>query len=261
MTRLERTVEGRTAADGTTESWTYDGEGNCTSHTDATGGVSRFEYTHFDLLTARTGPDGVRYAFDHDLELRLTKVTNPQGLTWTYAYDLGQVTRKEASGQVTTFTYDMTDQLAQATGPDGTGVTLPRDRLGRLRSETANGRTLTYRYDESGRRTGRTTPTGAVTTWSYDAAGNQTSASWPASHPGEEATGDREYTGTRITRAGRVRYEHDALRPAVRPVRTSNVSCRRAGSTQSLSAIPGSSVFPHRWSQTAAVDSRGCTPG
>ncbi|MFF7973305.1 putative T7SS-secreted protein [Streptomyces sp. NPDC007905] len=366
VTRLEWTVEGRlscrTAPDGTTESWTYDGEGNCTSHTDALGGVSRFEYTHFDLLTARTGPDGVRYEFDHDSELRLTKVTNPHGLTWTYEYDaagrlvtetdfddrtltythdaagrlasrrnllgevvsferneLGQVTRKDAAGRVTTYAYDLTDQLAQATGPDGTTLTLLRDRHGRLHSESVDGRTVTYRYDDLGRRTGRTTPTGATTTWSYDAAGrrtgmvasgrtidftydeagrelsrrigetvtlehafdalgrlttqwvtgvegrtvqhraytyradgnligiedqlsgsrhfdldaagrvtavhaagwteryaydeagNQTEASWPSTHPGQEAVGPRTYTGTRITRAGNVRYEHDAL--------------------------------------------------
>ncbi|MGX1132823.1 RHS repeat-associated protein [Streptomyces glaucescens] len=365
-TRLEWTVEGRlsrrTAADGTTESWTYDGEGNCTTHTDPMGGVARYEYTHFDLLTSRTGPDGVRYDFDHDKELRLTKVTNPQGLTWTYEYDpagrlitetdfddrrltygydaagrltsrvntlgetvsferneLGQVLRKDAAGQVTTFAYDQTDQLAEATGPDGTTLALSRDEFGRLLSETVDGRTLTYTYDDLGRRTGRTTPTGATTTWSYDAAGrrtgivasgraidftydaagreltrrigetvtlehafdqlgrlttqsvtgaggtriqhrsytyradgnltgiddqlsgprrfdldavgritavhaanwtetyaydaagNQTSASWPTSHPGAEAVGDREYTGTRINRAGRVRYEHDEL--------------------------------------------------
>ncbi len=366
VTRLEWTTEGhlsrRTAPDGTNETWTYDGEGNCTSHTDAMGAVSTCEYTHFDLLTARTGPDGVRYEFDHDLELRLTKVTNPQGLTWTYDYDaagrlvtetdfddrtltytydvadrlasranalgevtaferdeLGRVLRKNAAGQVTTYAYDMTDQLAQATGPDGTTLTLLRDRYGRVRSETVNGRELTFTYDELGRRTGRRTPTGATTTWSYDAAGrrtgmvasgrtidftydvagrelsrhigetvtlehafdelgrlttqsvtgagdhtvqsrtytyradgnltgiddqlsgtrrfdldaagrvtavhaanwtetyaydaagNQTSASWPATHPGGEATGAREYVGTRITHAGGVRYEHDAL--------------------------------------------------
>ncbi|MET7728447.1 RHS repeat domain-containing protein [Streptomyces mirabilis] len=35
-----------TAPDGTTESWTYDGEGNCTSHTDPVGGVTLSEYTH-----------------------------------------------------------------------------------------------------------------------------------------------------------------------------------------------------------------------
>ncbi|MFJ4802222.1 DUF6531 domain-containing protein [Streptomyces murinus] len=365
-THLEWTVEGhlarRTAADGTTEAWTYDGEGNCTSHTDALGGVTRFEYTHFDLLSARTGPDGVRYEFAHDAELRLTKVTNPQGLTWEYAYDpagrllsendfddrtltyehdvagrlvsrrnalgeetsferdtLGRITKKNAAGRATTYAYDFTDRLAQATGPDDTALTLLRDRYGRLLSETVNGRTLTYTYDSLGRRTGRTTPTGAVSIWSYDAAGNrtqlttngrtidfaydaagreltrhvaetvtvshtfdplgrlatqsvtgtggrllqsraytyradgnvlgiedhlsgtrrfdldangrvtavhavnwteryaydeagnQTEAAWPTTHPGAEATGPRTYTGTRILRAGDVRYQHDAL--------------------------------------------------
>ncbi|WP_432158922.1 MULTISPECIES: putative T7SS-secreted protein [unclassified Streptomyces] len=366
MTRLEWTVEGRlsrrTHPDGTTESWTYDGEGNCTRHTDPSGGITRFEYTHFDLLSARTGPDGVRYTFEHDTELRLTRVTNPQGLTWCYEYDpagrlaretdfddrplsytydasghlasrtnalgqvvtferneLGQTVRKDADGKVTTYAYDMTDQLAQATGPDGTTLVSLRDRFGRLRSETVDGRTLAYTYDEWGRQTGRTTPTGATTTWSYDAAGrpagmvvsgrsvafsydeagrertrrvgdtvtlehvfdelgrmtdqsvigaagrrvqhraysyradgnligvddqlggsrrfdldatgrvtavraadwsetyaydaagNQTQADWPADHPGREATGTRTYAGSRIKRAGGVRYEHDEL--------------------------------------------------
>ncbi|WP_258564836.1 putative T7SS-secreted protein [Streptomyces sp. WELS2] len=366
VSRLEWTVEGlptrRTAPDGATESWTYDGEGNCTSHTDPLGGVTRFEYTHFDLLTARTGPDGVRYEFAHDSELRLTKVTNPQGLTWEYAYDpagrllsetdfdgrtltyehdaagrltarrnalgeemaferdaLDRVIRKTVAGRVTAYAYDLTDQLAHATGPDGTTLTLLRDRHGRLRSETVDGRTVTYTYDALGRRTSRVTPTGAQTTWTYDEAGrvtgmtasgrpidftydeaghelrrlvagaitlehtfdalgrlttqsvtgaqgrrvrhrtytyradgnvtgieddlwgarrfdldatgrvtavhaagwteryaydeagNQTEADWPATHPGAESTGPRTYTGTRITRAGSVRYEHDAL--------------------------------------------------
>ncbi|MFE3850487.1 putative T7SS-secreted protein [Streptomyces griseorubiginosus] len=362
VTTLEWTVEGRLshrkAADGTTESWTYDGEGNCLTHTDASGAVSRFEYTHFDLLAARTGPDGVRYEFAHDTELRLTQVVNPQGLTWSYDYDevgrlvsetdfddrtltythdragqltesttasgqsihfsrdvLGRVIRKEAAGAVTTYAYDPSGALAEATGPDAV-LTLHRDEAGRVLSETVNGRTLTHTHDELGRRTSRTTPTGATTTWSYDAsgnrtdmvvsgrtltfthdeagreltrhigesvrltqsfdplgrltkqdlvgptgnrlqhraytyrpdgnltaiddlngtrhfdldaagrvtavhaanwtetyaydeAGNQTAASWPTEHPGSESTGPREYVGTRITRAGRVRYEND----------------------------------------------------
>ncbi|MGW1002520.1 RHS repeat-associated core domain-containing protein, partial [Streptomyces sp. NPDC002520] len=47
--------------------------------------------------------------------------------------------------------------------------------------------------------------------YAYDEAGNQTQAQWPADHPGQEAVGPRTYTGTRINRAGNVRYEHDAL--------------------------------------------------
>ncbi len=66
-----------------------------------------------------------------------------------------------------------TDQLAQATSPEIT-LTLLRDRFGRLRSETVNGRTLTHTYDEWGRRISRTTPTGSTTSWRYDAAGRPT---------------------------------------------------------------------------------------
>ena len=46
--------------------------------------------------------------------------------------------------------------------------------------------------------------------YAYDEAGNQTDASWPATHPCREGTGPRTFAGTRLTRAGNVRYEHDA---------------------------------------------------
>lgn len=364
VTRLEWHADGqlarRTGPDGATESWTYDGEGNCLTHTDAVGGVSRFEYTHFDLPVARTGPDGARYEFEHDAELRLTRVTNPQGLTWTYDYDaagdivsetdfdgrtltyrvdaagrlaartdalggtisferdqLGQVVRKDVDGQVTTYTHDRAGRLLEAAGPDSE-LRYQYDRRGLTKTELVDGRPISYAYDALGRRTRRTTPTGHVTCYSYgadgqphrlttgdhridfthdaagrelarvfgdaitmtsawdeagrlsaqhitagghnvnsraysyradgrltsvadrlsgtrtfgldragrvtsvhaqgwteryayDDAGNQTAASWPSRHPGSEATGPRAYTGTTITRAGDVRFEHDAL--------------------------------------------------
>ncbi|MBY8340218.1 RHS domain-containing protein [Streptomyces sp. KC 17012] len=366
LTRFEWTVEGRltrrTAPDGTTESWTYDGEGNCINHTDPLGSVTSYEYTHFDLLSARTTSDGVRYEFAHDAALRLTQVSAPLGLLWTYRYDaagrlisetdfddrtvvyghdaagrltsrtnaqghtvryerneLGQVTTKDVVGQVTTYTYDPAGRLTQAEGPDAT-LTLHRDQYGRLSQEIVNGRALTYEYDALGRRTARVTPSGVRTEWTYDAMGNRTgmvssgrsveftydpagrevmrsigggaltldltydplgrlvsqslagplgqdvqrrtyayradghvstvddqlagshsfeldlvgrvtevhaadwteryayddmgnqmAASWPAEHSGTDAIGDRTYAGTTITRAGRVRYQHDAL--------------------------------------------------
>ncbi|MFV2121412.1 hypothetical protein ACE14D_24435, partial [Streptomyces sp. Act-28] len=32
-------------------------------------------------------PDGARYEFTHDTDLRLVEVRDPRGLTWTYDYD------------------------------------------------------------------------------------------------------------------------------------------------------------------------------
>ncbi|MEK8142228.1 hypothetical protein NKH18_05950 [Streptomyces sp. M10(2022)] len=383
VTRFLWTVEGklvlRADADGSEQSWSYDGEGNCVSHTDAMGGVSTFEYTDFDLLVARTGPDRVRYGFSYDPLLRLIEVINPQGLAWNYQYDpagrlttendfdgraltytydaasrltsrtngvgqtirlerneLGQLLRKEADGAVTHYEYDTFDQLAGASGPDTT-LTRMRDRYGRLKHETVNDRRLSFEHDILGRRTGRTTPGGAVSTWAYDsagrraelttsgrtltferdaagqeltrriddtvrlshefdivgrltgqhvtginrtlqrraysyradgnlvgvdemlggartfdldalgrvasvhasnwteryaydAAGNQTDATWPTSHPGQEATGARTYTGTRINAAGNVRYEHDEQgRVVLRQKRRLSGNRRRGG--------------------------------
>ncbi|MFE5210009.1 putative T7SS-secreted protein [Streptomyces sp. NPDC056600] len=349
-----------TAPDGATESWTYDGEGNCLTHTDAVGGVTRLEYTHFDLLAARTGPDGARHEFRHDAGLRLTQVTGPHGETWTYRYDAvgrlvsetdfdartvtysldaagqllartdhlgnviayaydeaGRVVRREAAGSVTSYSYDRAGRLVHASGSDS-DLVRRYDRRGLLKTEIVDGRTLELAHDAAGRRVRRTTPTGLVTTlaydaaghatrmttggheirfthdvagrelqrvfgetltlasfrdevgrlstqqltvgsrtlnsrtyayradghvtaisdqlsgtrafeldpvgritavrargwterYAYDASGNQTEASWPATHPGHEATGERVYSGTTVTRAGGVRFEHDAL--------------------------------------------------
>jgi YD repeat-containing protein len=110
------------------------------------------------------------------------------------------------------------------------------DEAGRLSAQhitagghNVNSRAYSYRADGhltsvadrlSGSRTfdldraGRVTPVhaqGWTERYAYDDAGNQTSASWPSGHPGSEATGPRAYTGTTITRAGGVRFEHDAL--------------------------------------------------
>ncbi|MFE5171403.1 MULTISPECIES: putative T7SS-secreted protein [unclassified Streptomyces] len=283
---------------GLTWSYTYDAAGNLASETDFDGRCLDYTYDAAGHLISRTDASGQTVHYERDF--------------------LGQVTRKDVQGQITEFAYDLTDQLAQATSPDCT-LTLLRDRFGRLRSETVNGRTLSYTYDEWGRLIGRTTPTGATTTWQYDAvgrptrmstagravdfaydaagrevsrhvgdslswtnqfdqvgrltartiaasarrraiqqrsysyradghltdieddaagprrisldpsgrvtaihstnwsetyaydeAGNQVFASWPPNHPGHEATGRRSYTGTQLTGAGAVRYEHDA---------------------------------------------------
>ncbi|MDX6764833.1 RHS domain-containing protein, partial [Streptomyces sp. F8] len=56
--------------------------------------------------------------------------------------------------------------------------------------------------------------------YTYDDIGNQVEAAWPTSHPGAEARGQRTYQGTRLSRAGSVRYEHDAAGRVIRRQKT-----------------------------------------
>ncbi|MEV7369743.1 putative T7SS-secreted protein [Streptomyces sp. NPDC090301] len=307
----------RTGPDGERHEFQHDSQLRLTRVVSPLGLTWDYQYDPGGRLVSETDFDGrtLRYAFD--AAGRLTARTNALGQVITYERDsMGHVVRKDSDGSVTTYDYDVFDELAVATGPDATMVRV-RDRYGRLRSETVNGRKLSFDLDRLGRRTGRTTPTGAVSTWgydaagslleltvsgrtigfhrdaegrelerhigdhvslantfdtvgqlidqrvtgrgndlqrrsytyradghvvgiqdrlsgsrrfdldamgritavhavgwsetyAYDAAGNQATASWPAAHPGQEATGARAYTGTRIDRAGKVRYEHDA---------------------------------------------------
>lgn len=139
------------------------------------------------------------------------------------------------SGRTLTFTHDAAGrELARHIGESVT-LTQAFDPLGRLTKQDLTGptghrlqhRAYTYRADGNltaidddlnGTRhfdvdvAGRVTAVHAANwteAYAYDEAGNQTQATWPSTHPGQEATGTRAYTGTRITRAGAIRYEHD----------------------------------------------------
>jgi RHS repeat-associated protein len=226
----------KTTPDGTT-TYTYD-------LTDQLAQAIGPDGTTLTLLRDRHGRlrsetvDGRTVTYTYDaLDRRASRVT-PTGAKTTWSYDAaGRRTGMVASGRTIDFTYDEAGhELTRLVG--GT-ITLEHtfDPMGRLTTQSVLGpqghraqhRTYTYRADGhvtgiddqlSGTRRFDLDTTGRVTAvhaagwterYAYDEAGNQTQASWPATHPGAESTGPRTYTGTRITRAGNVRYEHDTL--------------------------------------------------
>ncbi|MEV4944366.1 putative T7SS-secreted protein [Streptomyces sp. NPDC053755] len=184
-----------TDAVGATTRFTYTDFDLMTSRTGPDG--VRYEFSHDTnlRLTRVTNPQGLTWDYAYDGAGRTLAETDFDGRTLGYAYDaagrlvsrvnglgqtvrferdaLGRIVRKDAEGAVTTYEYDVFDELAVATNTDARLERL-RDRYGRLTSETVNGRTLSYAYDEQGRRVGRTTPGGSVSTWSYDALGRRT---------------------------------------------------------------------------------------
>jgi RHS repeat-associated protein len=181
--------------------------------------------------------NGRTLTFGHDSLGRRTSRRTPSGAASTWTYDAaGRRDTLTTSGRTLTFEHDVAGrELARHIGETVT-LTSAYDTLGRLTDQqvTHAGRSVqcrayTYRADGnltgiddqlSGPSTFTLDHVGRVTTvsapnwtekYTYDAAGNQSSANWPATHPGQESTGTRDYTGTNLTRAGTVRYEHDTL--------------------------------------------------
>lgn len=161
----------RTGPDGVRYEFSYDTNLNLAQVTNPKGLNWKYNYDPVGRVTSETDFDDRTLMYERDAAGRLVSRTNTLGQAIRYERDeLDRVVRKDAAGAVTTFAYDFAGQLAEAVNSDAT-ITRLCDRYGRLKSETVNGRTTAYAYDELGRRTGRTTPTGAVSTWAYDPVG------------------------------------------------------------------------------------------
>ncbi|MFI8266251.1 putative T7SS-secreted protein [Streptomyces sp. NPDC085665] len=180
--------------------------------------------------------DGRELTFAYDVLGRRTGRTTPSGATSSWTYDpVGRPTTLTAAGRTMSFERDAAGQ--EVVRRIGESFTLHHgyDVMGRMTEQrvSSRGRSLqrrayAYRADGNllgvddalaGRRSFDLDAAGRVTAvraedwaerYSYDAVGNQTEASWPATHAEQAAAGSRSYDGTRITRAGNVRYERDA---------------------------------------------------
>ncbi|MCY0928744.1 DUF6531 domain-containing protein [Streptomyces sp. H27-H1] len=183
--------------------------------------------------------DGREIAYAYDKVGRRVARTTPTGSQSSWSHDAaGRRTGVSVAGRNVGFRYDEAGRELERLIGGAVTLSSQWDELGRVTARTVTGgdgrlvqrRSYAYRSDGhligvedhlAGARRFDLDPVGRVTAvhadawteeYAYDAAGNQVSASWPPSHPGgEEATGARCYEGTRLVRAGRVRYEYDAL--------------------------------------------------
>ncbi|MEE1756382.1 RHS repeat-associated core domain-containing protein [Streptomyces sp. SP18CS02] len=218
-------------ADGAVTRFTYDASGRLAS---AVGPDTSLTYLRDEAnRTVREICDGRELTHVYDEAGRRIRRTTPSGAVSSWTYPAGRSARLDASGHHVVFEFDETGR--ETTRRIGEALTIDHayDARGRLTEQVVRGadertvqhRSYTYRPDGhltavddhlGGLRRLDLTREGRVTgvtaaNWSeryaYDEAGNQTDASWPAAGG---AAGHREYTGTRIGRAGSVRYEHDA---------------------------------------------------
>ncbi|MEU3703161.1 putative T7SS-secreted protein [Streptomyces anulatus] len=233
----ERDLAGRVtrkSVDGRTTSYAY-APGGQLLHASGPDGDLSYQYDRSGRVKTELA-DGRVTTHAYDALGRRTRRVTPSGQVTTYTYDAaGQLVRQTSGGQEVTFDRDGAGRELSRRFGEMLTFTTEWDAAGRVAGqETSSGgrslnrRTYDYRADGmligiddelSGPRRFDLDPAGRVTavhaegwseTYAYDEAGNQTAASWPGTMPGQEATGPRTYAGTRITRAGDVRYEHDA---------------------------------------------------
>lgn len=230
----ERDLAGRVTAkdaDGSVTRFAYDIHGRLAS---AAGPDSELSYVRDSSgRVLREVCDGRELVNTYDETGRRTRRVTPSGAVSSWSFPAGRTAELTASGHRLGFHFDETGRETARRIGDALTVDLAYDPVGRLIDQLVRRtgdrvlqrRTYTYRPDghlasgkelTGGRKRLEVSGDGRVTgvtaeNWSeryaYDEAGNQTSASWPGAG---DASGPREYAGTRITRAGRVRYEHDA---------------------------------------------------
>ncbi|MEU1827241.1 putative T7SS-secreted protein [Streptomyces abikoensis] len=175
---------------GRTLTFAYDGLGRRTRRVTPGGAVSTWTY---DAAGRRTSLTASGHVFDieHDAAGREIARHFGEGVTLTHEWD--------ATGRLTS--------QAVLTGEEPAEIQR-RDYIYRRDGHLTAVDDRTFELDVVGRVTAVTAP-GWQERYAYDDAGNQTEATWPTDHPGTDAQGPRTYTGTRITRAGGIRYEHD----------------------------------------------------
>jgi RHS repeat-associated protein len=150
----------------------YDDNGNVIKLVDPHGNATYFEYDLDDLLVKRTYDDGKSISLTYDDSGLLTRRTNSRGIHSDYVYDENHNTLTTTYSDVTpgvTYQYDNYDRVT--TRQDGTGLYSysydSNSRLTGIDGPLVND-TLTYQYDELGRKTGLVPQGGQNITQIYD---------------------------------------------------------------------------------------------
>ncbi|MFJ8231447.1 RHS repeat-associated core domain-containing protein [Streptomyces sp. NPDC094448] len=244
--RYERDRTGRLITkdvEGAVTRFGYDARGLLT-HATGPGFDLQYTYDTTGRRLLRELCNGRELTFHYDAGGRRVHRTTPSGATsdWTYP---GGTAELDASGHRIVFGFDPAGRRSTRRHGDRLTVDQSYDGLGRLTAQhvrtgpeadrTVQRRAYTYREDGAltavtdlldGDRAYALTPTGRVTAvtaegwterYAYDDLGNQTEARTPAA---PDTNGPRGYAGTRINRAGTIRYEYDTQGRVVRRRRT-----------------------------------------
>jgi len=165
-----------TYANGTSQSSTYDPEGDATSFLNANGQPINYTYNAAGQVVTETFSDGSQYTYTYDTYGNMLKATDSTGTT-NFTYDpTSELLTKVAypNGLFLSFTYNTAGQRTSMVDQTGFTVNYSYDAAGRLaRLTDGSGNSIvTYTYDANGRLSQKTNGNGTSATYIYDADGN-----------------------------------------------------------------------------------------
>lgn len=230
----------RRTSDGETSTFTYDAAGRLI-HARNSAAELAITFDPAGRVVAESC-NGATITSRYDPAGRRVHRRTPSGAEATWSYDLrGLPVTLHTAGHTLSFTHDAAGREIARNLDNLVTLAHTWDANHRLLAQSLTattapgaarlltGRQWTYRPDgrptevddQDGPRQFDLDPAGRVVAvhggnwterYAYDAAGNLTDAAWPAAAAdplAADAQGAREYQGTLVTRAGRVRYEHD----------------------------------------------------
>ena len=167
-------------ADGSRESWAYDGLGNATTWTNRRSRPISYGYDAAGRITNKAFADGSRMTYAYDTHGDLTNAaTLNTGLSpldsSAMSYDSNDRLTNIifTGGKWLSFTYDSAGRRASSLDQLGHGLTYHYDAAGRLQSMTneLGHAVVGYEYDAVGRLSRKTLGNGVYTLNAYDPAG------------------------------------------------------------------------------------------
>ncbi len=174
--RVERDFAGRTIRIVEAEivhDLAWDARGNLL-HRLRNGEGVRYGYDQGGRRTSMTRPDGAATSYGYDRNNRLASITHPGvGQVVLGRDDLGRVTSLDADGLRSEWSYRDGYLAGRRTNRRGfiSETSVVRDGDGRIVSETVDGLTTWFTYDQAGQLTGTRTSEGTVGEFVWDANG------------------------------------------------------------------------------------------